>query len=133
MILEFQTGLLDRSSFQDCIPWDSSKQVPEEAKVCLQGCDPAFCLVLSSQGPELHHLMVTAAKPALNIHVLKQFFLVCNYQIQQSISLRRLFNHLCQEVDISALQKPPGLLAPCHVAPPGGTVVVQTPHEDQGL
>lgn len=43
---------------QGHIPWDSTKQIPEQAKVCspeVKSCDPAFCLVLCSQGSELHH------------------------------------------------------------------------------
>lgn len=47
-----QRALLDSSSLQGLIPWDSSKQMPEEVKICtlkVQGYDPAFCLALFSQ------------------------------------------------------------------------------------
>lgn len=50
MIFKIQTALLDRSSLQGHIPWDSSKQIPEQAKVFspnIQDHDPAFCPALS--------------------------------------------------------------------------------------
>lgn len=48
-------------------PWDSSKQILEEAKLSspeIQDWDPTFCSVSSKQVLELHHVMVTAAKAA---------------------------------------------------------------------
>lgn len=63
MNVENQLAFLDPSSLQDYMPWCSSKQIPEQVKVCspeFQGCVPAVCLVSFSQDPELHHLTFTA-------------------------------------------------------------------------
>lgn len=79
-ILENQLILLEPSSLQDSIPQNPSKQIHELARVCppeAQGCDPPVCLVLFSQDPELHHLIVTASKAAPDLHILYCFFLVC--------------------------------------------------------
>ncbi|KAK4806912.1 hypothetical protein QYF61_012645 [Mycteria americana] len=54
------------------IPRDSSKQIFEEAKVCspeVQGCELAFHPPPCPQDPELHHLMVPAAKVAFDLHI----------------------------------------------------------------
>lgn len=54
------------------LPWDSSKKVPEEAKVSspeFQGYDLPYCPDSSSQNTELHDLMVAVAKPSHNSHV----------------------------------------------------------------
>jgi len=51
-MLESQSALQDPSSIQDGLPWDASKQIPEQAKICsseIQDCDPVICLVSSSQ------------------------------------------------------------------------------------
>ncbi|KAK4826531.1 hypothetical protein QYF61_010028 [Mycteria americana] len=48
------------SGIQVCLPYDYSKQIPEQTKVCspdAQGCDPAICLISFPQDPELYHLM----------------------------------------------------------------------------
>lgn len=34
LIFEIELCLLDTFSLQDCILWDSSKQIPQEAEVC---------------------------------------------------------------------------------------------------
>lgn len=49
--LEYQQTLLCSSSLHGHIPWHSSKQVPEQSKVCfpeVQGCGPAFSPICSS-------------------------------------------------------------------------------------
>lgn len=41
--------------------------MPEKAKICsagFQGCDPALCPISILQDPEIHHLIITAAKAA---------------------------------------------------------------------
>lgn len=38
-----------------------------------------------------------------------------------------------EEFTTDALQKPPGLFAPCSVSPPTVTGIVKVLHEDQGL
>lgn len=73
-----------------------SKQIPEQATVCspwIESCDPALCLVPSSQDPELHHFMVYAVKTTSNLHILNQFFFVCKYEVWQSIYPCWLFSH----------------------------------------
>lgn len=49
-----------------------------------QDCDPAFCLSPSSQNPELHHLVVAAAKAAPDFHIPEQFLLLCKHEVHQS-------------------------------------------------
>ena len=73
--------------------------------------------------PELHHLIVTAAKAAPSLHILNQSFFVCQYRVQQHTSPCWLLQHLCQEVIINSLQEPPGLCVPgCVVFPADSTV-----------
>lgn len=58
--------------FSPGLPWDSSKLVPEDTKVCspkVSSCDPAICIIPSFQDPGLHHLIVTATKTAPNCHL----------------------------------------------------------------
>ncbi|KAK4823520.1 hypothetical protein QYF61_003029 [Mycteria americana] len=64
---------------QGFIPWYSTKQIPEEAKVCppeVQGSElvvrPPWC----PKDLELHYFMVTAAKAALDPHIPHQPLLV---------------------------------------------------------
>lgn len=38
--------------------------------------------------------MVTAAKTAFNLHIFSHFFLVCEYQVQKSITSSLLIDHL---------------------------------------
>lgn len=47
-----------------------------------------------------------------------QFCLICKSYVHQSTSPHLLLDHPCQEVVISALQKPSGLLVRCCVVPP---------------
>ena len=107
MILKYYPAFLDPSSLQRLIPWDFSKQIPEEATVCspeVQGCDLTFCPAPSSQDPELHHLTVTITKVPFDLHILSEAFLICEYEVQQSTSPHWLLFHLCQEIIINALQ-----------------------------
>lgn len=74
---ECQPAFLDPSSLQSHIPWSSFKQISEEDGLYSpesQGCGPAFCSAPSSQDPEAHHLMVTAAKAASDFPICCQFF-----------------------------------------------------------
>ncbi|PKU49554.1 rna-directed dna polymerase from mobile element jockey-like [Limosa lapponica baueri] len=53
------------------IPWDSSKKIFEEAKVCsseVQDCELVFHPPPCPEDPEQNHLMVTAAKIAFDLH-----------------------------------------------------------------
>ena len=94
-ILEYQPALADSSSLQGCIPWDCSKQMSEEAKVCspeIRVCAPAFCPVTSSSDRQLHHLMVTAANAAsVTSTFLNSPSLFCKSQIQESTFLVGIF------------------------------------------
>jgi len=51
----------------------------EEVKVSspeVQSCDPTYCPASSTQDPELHCLMVKAAKAAPNLHIRNQSLFV---------------------------------------------------------
>lgn len=73
MILENKWALLDPSSIQDCLPWDSSKQDPKQAKICsleVQGCGPAVLSdlfvplrILRGSQPAKLYLICVAAWP----------------------------------------------------------------------
>ena len=89
--LECQPTFLDLFTFQVLIPYNSSKQIPEEDKVCspeVQACG----------------LMVTAAKTAFDLHFPSEPFLVCEYEVQQSIH-HWLLCQLCQDVFINAIHE----------------------------
>ncbi|KAK4832847.1 hypothetical protein QYF61_025867 [Mycteria americana] len=63
----------------DFIPWYSTKQIPEEAKVCspeVQHSELSVRPYRCPKDPELHHFMVTAAKAALELHIPHQPLLV---------------------------------------------------------
>lgn len=91
------------SSFQDRIPWDFSRQIPEQTTVCpndIQYWDPVVCLGPSSEDYE-HHLVVTTDTAAFNLLIPDQCFLVrkhCKDKVQQNDSLHWL---TCQAVVIS--------------------------------
>ncbi|KAK4828058.1 hypothetical protein QYF61_023118 [Mycteria americana] len=64
---------------QGFIPRYSTKQIPEEAKVCspeVQGSELAVHPPQCPKDLELHHFMVTAAKAALELHIPHQPLLV---------------------------------------------------------
>ena len=90
-------------------------------------------LTLLRQDPELHHLMVTAAKATFDLHIPNEPLLVGEYKVQQSTSPSWLLYDLAEGVITNALQEPPGLLMSCCVVPPADIRVLGTPHEDQGL
>ncbi|KAK4807192.1 hypothetical protein QYF61_024312 [Mycteria americana] len=94
---------------------------------------PMSALLKSRVDPELHHLMVTAAKAAFDLHIPDEPLLVGEYEVQQTPSPRQLLYHLGQEVVVDAVQEPPGLLMPFCVDPPADVRVVEGPHEDKGL
>ncbi|KAK4805791.1 hypothetical protein QYF61_000397, partial [Mycteria americana] len=98
----------------DFIPWYSTKQIPEEAKVCSpegQGSELAVCPPRCPKDLKFHYFMVTAAKAVLELHIPHQPLLVGENKVQHSTSHRWL--HLChleKEVIINAFQEPPRLL-----------------------
>ncbi|KAM9634999.1 uncharacterized protein ACIBXB_015978 [Morphnus guianensis] len=119
-----------------CIPWYSTKQIPEEAKLCspeVQGSELAVRPPRHPKDLELHHFMVTEAKAALELHIPHQPLLVGENKVQHSPSPRWLLHHLEKEFPISAFQEPPGLLMPCRVVPPTDIRVVEVPREDQSM
>ncbi|KAK4823607.1 hypothetical protein QYF61_004210 [Mycteria americana] len=121
---------------QSFIPWYSTKQMHEEAKVCspeVPGSELAVLPPCCPKDLELHHFMVTAAKAALELHIPHQPLLVGENKVQHSASPRLLLYHLEKEVIINTFQEPPGLLMPCCVVPPTDISVVEVPHEVQGL
>lgn len=86
-----------------------------------------FAFFPSSQDPELHPFMVTAAKAAPSFHIPIQFLLVCKYKVQQGIFPLQFLNHLRQEITINALQKPLEPLVPCCAAPAADIGVTKAP------
>ena len=76
VILKKQPALLDPSSLPQTIPHrilpSRSNWAPLKSRVVML----LFALFPSSQDPELHHLMVTAAKAAPDLHSHKQIFTV---------------------------------------------------------
>lgn len=98
-MLEDQLDLLDLSPLQFSLPWASSNQIPEEAKVSslkAKGDDPAFGSAASSQNPEHRHPMIPAVKPVPNLHIIHNGFSL--FVGTGSISPRQLLNHLCQNL-----------------------------------
>ncbi|KAK4817448.1 hypothetical protein QYF61_015603 [Mycteria americana] len=103
------------------IPWYSTKQIPEEAKVCspeIQGSELAMHPPRCPKDLELHHFMVTAAKATLELHIPHQLLLVGEKKVQHSTSSCWLLYHLKKEIIINTFQEPPRLLMSCCVVPP---------------
>lgn len=63
---------LSGSSLQSFILWFSTKEIPQEVKVCspqVQGSELAAHSPGCPKDPELHHFIVTVAKAALEHHI----------------------------------------------------------------
>ncbi|KAK4822677.1 hypothetical protein QYF61_019044 [Mycteria americana] len=98
----------------------STKQIPEEAKVCSPEVQSTELAVHSPRCPkdlEFHHFMVTAAKAALELHIPYQLLPVGENKVQHSTIPHWLLYHLEKEIIINTFQEPPGLLMPCCVVP----------------
>lgn len=91
-------------------PWESSKQVFEQDKVCseVQNCDPDFLSYSYLLGTWTPHLMVTTAKGNPNLHSPNQFLLVYIRSVRTSPLTGSSITCI-----ISALQKPPRLFVSC--------------------
>lgn len=65
-------ALMDKCLFQDCVPWDSSKQILEQPKFAL--LKPRAMVLLFALFPPLRILnftfMVTEAKVVPDLHIL---------------------------------------------------------------
>ncbi|GAB0210107.1 hypothetical protein GRJ2_003476500 [Grus japonensis] len=119
---------------QGFVPWYSTKQIPQEAKVCspeVQGSELAECPPRCPEDPELHHFVVTAAKAALELDIPYQALLIGENKVQHGTSPRGLLYHLEEKVIINTFQEPPALLVPCCVLPPADVGVVEVHHKDQ--
>lgn len=77
--------------------------------------------------------MVIAAKAVLDLCIPSEPLLVGKPEFPQSTSPRWLLYSLCQEVTISALQEPPGLLLSTGIVPPANSGMVEVLPEIQGL
>lgn len=92
---------------QGCIPWDSSKQVTEQSKVCfpeVQCCDPAFSLFFPAG------ILNAIISWSLQPRMLPAFTsLLSSSMFVSRASPLTGFWITCQEV-ISAVQKPPDCL-----------------------
>jgi len=97
VILDNKQALLDPSSLQDCKQSDSSKQLSRQKSALLKSRAVilTFGFFSSSQKPEQHHLMFTAAKASPDLLIVSQFSLGCKSQIQQSVFHHCIFIHLC--------------------------------------
>ena len=120
------------------IPWYSTEQVPEEAKVCSPEVQSIELAVHPPRCPKDLELLVfhghcSRGCPGVEVHVPHQSLPVDENKGQHSASSCGLLCHLKGEVIVSAFQEPPGLLMPCCVVPPTDTGVVEVSHEDQGL
>ena len=118
------------------MPWVFSKETFEYAKVCspeVQGSELVFHSPLCPQDPELHYLLVTAAKAVFDLHIPIEPLLVGEYELQQSFSSHWLLCRLEEEVIINALQVPRGLLVSCCVVLAADNRGVEVPYEGQGL
>ncbi|KAF4798543.1 hypothetical protein TURU_063040 [Turdus rufiventris] len=134
-IPEYHPALLGLSFLQGSIPWHSTKQTPEEAKVCPPEAQGSELIVYHPHSPkdlELHHFMVTIVQGVLELHIPYQPLLVGENKVQYSTSPCWLLFYLEKEVVISTFQEPPRLLMPCCVVSPTDVRVVEVPHEDQG-
>ena len=70
---------LSWTSLQSHMPWDFSKQIPDQASVC-SPCDCAFCLVPPLTIPRFT-IAQPAAMTAANLYIPKQFSLVCKREV----------------------------------------------------
>lgn len=87
----------------------------------------------SSQYLKLYQLLVTVAELTISFQLPDEFFLVHQWQVQQSTIPSWLIDHFREEIICYTLQKSPGLLVPSPVAFPSDTGVVKVPHDHQGL
>ena len=115
------------------IPPSRSLKRPKLALLKSRAVNPTYCPASSTRDPELHHLIVTAAKAALSLHISNQSFFVCKHKVHKHTLPRWLLHHLHQKVIISALKEPPGLCVPSCLVFPAGIRVAEVPRENQGL
>lgn len=82
VIHDNQLGILHHCSPQDCVPWDSSKQAPEQASVCSPEPRAVVCrlVVLFTPLGILNSTISWPLQPRLFMtFTLDEFFLVCKY------------------------------------------------------
>ncbi|KAJ7402911.1 dual specificity protein phosphatase cdc14b-like [Pitangus sulphuratus] len=117
-------------ALQGSNPWDSTEKVLEEAKVYspeAQGREFSVCYPDCPEHLQLHHLIVMAAKVALEYYIPHQLFPVGENKVQRSTC--GLLNDFCEQFVIATFKKPWGFLVPCHVVPPTDIGVVEIPYE----
>ncbi|KAK4829762.1 hypothetical protein QYF61_006486 [Mycteria americana] len=111
------SGPMDLGTFRASLHCTlSTKQIPEEAKVCSPEVHGSELAVHPPQCPkDLEHrrLMVTAAKAALELHIPHQPLLVGENKVQHSTSPLWFLYHLEKEFIINAFEEPPRLLMLC--------------------
>jgi len=100
-----------------------SRSLKRPKSALLKSRVQSFCFYapLSSQDPELHHLMVTAGQAAFGVHSPSED------KVQQRTSPHWLLYYLGQEVLTDALQDSPGLIMSCCVVLPADIRVVEIP------
>lgn len=81
----------------------SSRSLKKPKFAFLKPCDPAFCLAPVSWNLEHYYLIVEKAAP--NLHIPDHFFHLCEYNIQQISSPRKLLTYFIQEIITNAFQE----------------------------
>lgn len=103
-------GSLTLSSCERCVnPWPYSWLC---SRLDIYLCQSLSFTEEPRTGPSTPHMLLQSL-----LQTPDQFFLVYKYEVQQNASHYWVLDHLCQEVTITALQKPPMLLVPCCAVP----------------
>lgn len=93
---------------QNCFPWDPTCLLSGKAEVfCAKtrGLHCPFCLPYPLRISNPVIFIVTAAKAATHNHIHKQFFLLCEYQIQLYVTPGWPIQFLYKEIILHILQK----------------------------
>lgn len=96
----------------------------------VQVCEFAGCPTHSPKDGELHHLMPTVAKIALELHIPCQSLLVGENEVQWSTSLKKLLYNLENKVFTSAVQETPRLFMHCFDVPPADSGVIDVHNQN---
>lgn len=93
VIVDYQPAFFFPSSLQGFISQYSTRQVPEEPKVCFPKVPGTELAVHHPHCPEdikHHHFMVTVDRASLELHIPHQFLLAGENNVQHSISPHQL-------------------------------------------
>jgi len=129
-----QQAVQNASSLQGYAPWDSSKQVFEQDKVCseVQNCDPAFCSTPASQEPEHISWLLQPRLPLTFISTTSSYLFVSIRSVRVC-PLIGFFITCVRKLPSVPHQKPPGLLVSCCIALLADIGMIEVPHKDKVL